>query len=41
MALTDQEREKLIELANSKQLKRLRDELEEINEVDIAELLGE
>ncbi len=41
MSLTEEERENLIELANSRQLKQLKDELIEMNEVDIAELLGE
>ena len=41
MALTNEERENLIELANNRQLKKLKDELCELNEVDIAELLSE
>ena len=41
MALTDEARENLIELANSRQLKKLKEELCEMNEVDIAELLEE
>ena len=41
MSLTDEERENLIELANSRQLKKLKEELLEMNEVDIAELLGD
>ncbi len=39
MALTDQEKQDLIDLANSKRLKKLKDELCDMNEVDIAELL--
>ena len=41
MALTDQKKEELIELANSRQLKKLKEELCDMNEVDIAELLEE
>ena len=39
MALTDEKRTELIELASSRQLKKLKDELCDMNEVDIAELL--
>ena len=41
MALTEEQREDLIDLANNRQLKKLKEELTDINEVDIAELLGE
>lgn len=41
MSLTDEERDDLIELAQSRQLKQLKDRLIEMNEVDIAELLEE
>ena len=41
MELTDQKKEELIELANSRQLKKLKEELCDMNEVDIAELLEE
>ena len=41
MALTQERKDELIELAGSRQLKKLKDELCEMNEVDIAELLGD
>ena len=41
MALTEQNREDLIELANSRQLKKLKDQLSEMNEFDVAELIGD
>ena len=41
MALAQEEKDMLIELANNRQLKRLKEELCELNEVDIAELLSE
>ena len=41
MELTDEAKERLIELANSRQFKKLKEELCEMNEVDIAELLEE
>ena len=41
MALTEEQREDLIDLANNRQLKKLKEERTDINEVDIAELLGE
>lgn len=41
MALAQEEKDMLIELANNRQLKRLKEELCEMNEVDIAELLSE
>ncbi|MBO7710000.1 MAG: magnesium transporter, partial [Lachnospiraceae bacterium] len=41
MALTEKEKNDLVELANSRQLKKLKEELCDMNEVDIAELLEE
>ncbi len=41
MALTEESREQLIELAANRQFKNLKDQLCEMNEVDIAELIGD
>ena len=41
MAMTDEERSSLYDLIENKKFKRLKEELCDMNEVDIADLIGE